>query len=480
MPSNVLILCSDEHMRDAAGCYGHGLVRTPTLDRLAGRGALFANAYTPSPVCVPARASIATGRYVHQHGCWSNTQAFHGQFRGWGQALIDRGHRVVSAGKLHYRSGADENGFERELVPMYLHDGVGWPYGLLLRGELERLETADMLAREIGPGESDYTRYDRRVCEAACHWLEREAPRDPERPWVLFASFVAPHYPLICPEDFLALYPLEAIDPPDLSGTEDMLAHPALAALRRMLDYDDHFTEETRRIGRACYYGLCSFVDHLMGEVLAALERSGQADDTLVLYVSDHGEMLGNKTLWTKSVMYEESAAIPMLAAGPGIPAGRRVETPVSLIDIHQTVLQAAGVDLPPQEVPLHGLPLQELAGGADRERPVISEYHDGGALTGITMLRYRNWKYVAYAGFEPQLFDLAEDPKETRNLASDPAFAEARALCAGELGKFLDPEAVSAQALASQKEVIATLGGKEAILAGADFGFTPVQSEAP
>lgn len=245
-------------------------------------------------------------------------------------------------------SGEDDNGFDRELVPLYLHKAVGWPYDL---------------------------------------------------------------------------YPPDAIDPP----------------------------------------------------LLAALERSGQAEDTLVLYVSDHGEMLGNKTLWTKCVMYEESAAIPMIAAGPGIPAGRWVETPASLIDLQQTVLQATGAGEELQDAGLYGRSLVDLAQQPDQERAVISEYHDGGAITGITMLRYRNWKYVHYVGYQPQLFDLEADPRETRNLAADPAHAEACALCRAELFRILDPDSEDARARRSQEDLVRRLGGKEAILQGEDFGFTPI-----
>jgi len=477
MPSNVLILCSDEHMRDAMGCYGHPLVKTPNLDALARRGTRFTNAYTPSPVCVPARASLATGRYVWQTGCWSNTQPFHGQFPGWGQRLIDRGHRVVSAGKLHYRSGADDNGFDSELVPLYLHHGIGWPYGLLLRGQHDVLSSTPEMAEQIGPGESDYTRYDRRVCQVACDWLEK-APRDPDRPWVLFASFVAPHYPLICPQEFYDLYPLDQVDAPDLAGTDTMMAHPVLAAMRRMLDYDDHFDDHTRLVARAAYYGLCSFVDHLMGRVIDTLERTGQAEDTLVVYVSDHGEMLGNKTAWTKCTMYEESVAIPMIAAGPGMPVGETCAIPASLIDLPPTVLQATGAGVPPEDAGLYGRSLSDLAAGEDPDRAVISEYHDGGAITGITMLRWRNWKYVYYAGYPPQLFDLAKDPKETLDLAADPGHRDVCAACEAKLRSFLDPEAENERAYRSQEAVIAGLGGKEAILNGEDFGFTPIPAE--
>ena len=149
--NNVLIFMADEHAREGLGCYGHPKIHTPVLDRLAATGTRFTQAYTPSPVCVPARAAFATGRYVHQIGCWSNAQPYHGQIPGWGQRLIAAGHEVVSIGKLHYRSRQDDNGFSREIIPLHVRNGVGFIQGLLRR-EYHVFETAHF-ADEIGPGE---------------------------------------------------------------------------------------------------------------------------------------------------------------------------------------------------------------------------------------------------------------------------------------------------------------------------------------
>ncbi len=163
---NVLILISDEHLREAMGCYG-GAVHTPNLDKLAARGTRFTQAVTPSPICVPARASLATGRYVHDIGFWSNAQPYDGSVKGWGHRLIDEGHRVVSIGKLHYRSADDDNGFDQEIIPLHVKDGVGWVRGLLGRdGSL--WGKAAHFAQEIGPGLCDYNRYDIRVGEETC------------------------------------------------------------------------------------------------------------------------------------------------------------------------------------------------------------------------------------------------------------------------------------------------------------------------
>jgi len=177
-PTNLLFILSDEHRRDFLGCAGDPVAKTPHLDALARRGTVFSNAYANSPICVPTRACIATGRYVHDNRCWDSVQAYHGQIRSWGHRLIEKGHQVVSAGKLHYRDTADDNGFSREILPMHILNGVGWAKGLI-RDPLPEYEEAAGYAAEIGPGESVYTRYDRNVCTSACDWLKTEAYRDP-------------------------------------------------------------------------------------------------------------------------------------------------------------------------------------------------------------------------------------------------------------------------------------------------------------
>ncbi|HIC25329.1 MAG TPA: hypothetical protein EYO82_05385, partial [Gammaproteobacteria bacterium] len=237
---NILLIVSDEHAREALGCYGADHVHTPNIDGLAQRGTVFRHAYTPSPICVSARACIATGTYVHQNRCWSNAQPYHGQITGWGHRLIEAGHRVVSVGKLHYRSTQDANGFDTEIMPLHVKDGIGWARGLLGRDGSSWSGTAHF-AEEIGPGLCDYNLYDMKVSEAACQWLRREAPKASQKPWVLCASFVSPHYPLVVPQHYFDLYPLSEIEPPRLNSSLELSNHPVLEAMRDYLNYDDFF-----------------------------------------------------------------------------------------------------------------------------------------------------------------------------------------------------------------------------------------------
>ena len=234
-PTNVLFIMSDEHTREILGCYGNQIVKTPNLDALAQRGTQFVNAYTNSPICVPARAGFATGRYIHQTRCWDSAQPYHGQIPSWGHRLIAAGHRVVSIGKLHYRDSRDQNGFIEEILPVHILNGIGWTKGLLRENLPEYPEAADF-AREIGPGETTYTHYDRKVCKAACNWLRNEAPAYTDKPWVLFVGLVAPHFPLIAPRSFYELYSSDDIPRPRLSGLEARSMHQAVVAVRNFFN----------------------------------------------------------------------------------------------------------------------------------------------------------------------------------------------------------------------------------------------------
>ena len=182
---NVIVFMSDEHSCSVMGAYGNTLVHTPTLDSLAARGVRFDSAYTPSPICIPARASFATGTQVFQHRCWSSAEPYYGQHQSWMHRLRDRGHQVVSIGKLHYRAAADDTGFSEQILPMYLaNNGAGWPQGLQRR-PMATFPGAVEMASLLGPGETDYTRYDRDITAAAVKWLGQLPSKD-ELPCVVF------------------------------------------------------------------------------------------------------------------------------------------------------------------------------------------------------------------------------------------------------------------------------------------------------
>jgi choline-sulfatase len=474
MAQNVLFIMSDEHQQKSAGCYGHPFVKTPTIDTLAEGGTLFTNAYTTSPICVPARASFATGRFIHDIGYWDNAHAYEGRVEGWGHAMQKAGMHCLSIGKLHYRSEQDPTGFDEQIVPLHIVEGKG-SVGGCIKQPLAPPIMKSKLATDIGPGDSGYLRYDRSIMENTCNWLKDEAPKHKDRPWALFCSFVCPHFPLIAPHEFYDMYPHDILEHPK-GNHKDYPLHPWIEKFRALQCHDDFFTEETRKVAIASYYGLCSYLDSNIKKVLEALEESGLRDDTLIVYTADHGENLGTRRLWGKSNMYEESAAIPMILSGPGVPSGKVVNTPVTLADGAATILEAVGLEVEPVN---GNRSVRDIANEPDDlSRVAFSEYHATGADTASFMIRKGKYKCIHYVNYEPELFDQEADPEEEKNLAADEAFASVLAELQGELTARIDPDAVNAEAQKSQAALVEAAGGREAVLNKGSFQGTPAPGE--
>lgn len=471
---NLLVIMSDEHSPKMLGCHGHPLVKTPHLDRLAARGTRFASAYTTSPVCIPARAAFACGKYIHQIGFWDNADPYDGSVPSWHHRLRDSGHPVVSIGKLHFRTTEDDNGFTEEIVPMHVIEGKGDLMGLV-RSELPVRKGAYKMARFAAPGESSYTFYDREIAARAQVWLRQEASKPSARPWVLFVSFVCPHFPLTAPPEFYYHYhDNPGLARPKLYEKHERPEHPYLVEYRRSFNYDDYFDDDAVRRATAGYYGLCSFLDENIGKLVRALEEAGLADETRVLYTSDHGDNLGARGCWGKSTLYEEAAGVPLIMAGPDIPRGVVVDVPASHVDCYPFIMQAVGRDTPGMCDGHPGVSLFDLARGANPERNVLSEYHGMGSTTGAFMIRHHRYKYIYYVGYPPQLFDLVADPEELNDLAGEPRYATTLAECDGQLRGICDPDEVDARAKRRQAQLLEQNGGREAVIRRGDLGFTP------
>jgi choline-sulfatase len=474
-PMNLIVFMSDEHQRDLTGYAGDKLVATPHLDALAARGTNFTDAYCCSPICIPARASFAVGKYIHQIGFWDNGDPYDGSTPSWHHRLRARGHRVDSIGKLHFRKTEDDNGFNEEIIPMHVIEAKGDLMGLV-RENMPKRKGAYKMAKMAGPGESIYTRYDRDIAARAQVWLREEAPRHTDKPWVLFVSLVAPHFPLTAPPEYFYRYYNDPNLPwPKLYAKDERPDHPYLRDYAESCCYDEHFTsEDLVRRARAGYFGLCTFMDEQVGKVMAALEDCGLADRTRVLYTSDHGDNLGARGLWGKSTMYEEAAAVPMIIAGPGIPEGKTCATPASHVDVYPFIMECVGEtggDMTDADYP--GVSLAALADGAQPDRTVVSEYHAMGSTTAAFMARVGRYKLVYYVDYRPQLFDLEADPAEITDLAGDPAYADVLKDCEAKLRTVCDPEAVDARCRERQNYLLELNGGREAVIARGDLGFS-------
>ena len=355
---------------------------------------------------------------------------------------------------------------------MHVVQGKGDLLGLLRRPDMPARRGASKLIDMAGPGESDYTRYDRDICARAQVWLRESAPKFRDKPWVLFVSLVAPHFPLTSLPEHFYRYPPAMIPLPKAYGDQAEPRHPYIEEYARTIPYNDHCKGEADvKRALAGYFGLVSLLDEHVGKIIKTLNDTGLSDNTRVLYTSEHGDNNGARRLWGKSTMYDESAGVPMILAGPGVASGRVVNTVTSLIYVYPTVLEALGVK--PEPLP-HARSLFEIASHGDSDRTVVSEYHATGSSAAYFMLRTPRWKYVEHVRFGPQLFDMELDPEELRDLAGDAAHAAVLAECAAMLRTYCDPKTVDARAKARQAEILCANGGEAVVIKRGDLPFSP------
>ena len=479
-PLNLLVITSDQHRRTAAGCYGHPLAHTPNLDALAARGVRFDTAYCNFPICVPSRASLATGRYAHELGVWDNAAPYIGQRPSWGHRLVEHGNAVTTIGKLHFRRPDDDSGFPDQRIPMHVKQGVGDLYGSL-RPDVPRQRNYLNTAANPRVGESEYMRYDAAITCKAVDWLATEASQH-SAPWCLWVSYTLPHSPFAAAAEDLARYPLEDMKLPVNFRSPDWPHHPHIDYIReqRIQSPDEELDEAVVRRTIATYLAMCTYLDRQIGSVLGALAEQGLQGSTRVIYTSDHGEMLGDHGMWGKNLMYEGAAAVPFLMAGPDVARGEVVRQPVSLVDLFPTIAAGVGAPLAEADDDLPGMSLWPAGqGDALPDRTIFSEYHASGCREAMYMLRDASHKYVNHVGDPPQLFDLTADPNETRDLAADPQSAPLLEQFERHLRTVVDPEAMDRAAKADQARRIAAGGGLEVInQRGPIAGGTPAPDQ--
>ena len=450
------------------------IFKTPNLDRLAERGVTFDRAYTNCPICVPERASLATGRFVHQIGNWDNAHPYHGENESWHHLLRGNGVDVAVIGKLHFRSADDDNGFSEEIDTLHVFQG-GDLHGCI-RDERAQVRQKAGEIRAAGPGNSSYLEYDARIADQAVAWLQDRIASQNGKPWTLWVSFVCPHPPYIAPPEWFDFYANKAIPHPPQMRPEDWNRHPALELLRHLHDQEIPFSEEEVMQMNRAYAGCVSNLDQNIGTVLQAISELQLEDSTNIVYTTDHGESRGSRGLFGKFTMYEESANVPFIAAGPDFPRGQESNIPVSLVDLFPTFTKNFGISTGDDGRP--GVALQDLLSEPPERRYVFSEYHALHFQHGVFMVCDERYKYIHYHNDPPELYDLESDPEENLNLSGNPEFEEIEKRLKQALLDIVDPEEVDAQAKASQAEIIKSHGGFEAVLRRGHFHNSPIPGE--
>ncbi len=447
---NILFLMSDQHTQKITGCYGDPLVRTPHLNALAQRGVAFDNAYCPSPICTPSRMSLLTGRWPVTQACWTNSDMLASDIPTYLHCLGAAGYRPALIGRLHSVGPDQLRGYAEREVGDHSSNWIGGrPHQM---GVLDRTNDPFRVSlQRSGAGQSAYELHDEDVADAACAWLERHVARraaGDDQPFALGVGMMLPHQPYVARAADFAPY-AETIGLPAIARPDEAADHPYLVKWRHITGTADVCDAETLR-ARAAYYGLVTRLDALIGQVLARLEASGLADDTIVIYTSDHGDQLGERGLWWKQTFYDESAKVPLIVAWPGqLPQGEHRSQVVNLVDLGPTLLDAVGAPALPTTDGVSFLPVLRNA-AAPWLNLTYSEYctdgsarWDGGNSVVQRMVRCDNWKLIYFHGYRPQLFDLARDPHETQDLGADPIHAATRERLLKLLHAGWNPEAI-------------------------------------
>jgi choline-sulfatase len=431
-PPNLLVIMSDEHNASVTGCYGNKLVRTASLDALAARGITFEAAYTNSPLCVPARLAFTAGKYISRVGAWSNDCWLPSpDYPSLPRVLNAAGYESFLCGKQHY-DRACRYGFVE--IGGNMNNGLMTGRGGRRAADDTRVNTAARDGRfaSFHAGEnSPVLNHDRRVTAGALDFLSKR--QRTEKPFFLFLGYLAPHFPLTVPERCWEPYkgkvPMPELPPGHVESQPLNYHH-----LRRGFGIVETDPELVRK-GRELYHGLTQWVDEEIGKVLDALAKSAFAEDTVVIYTTDHGENMGEHALWWKNCMYQQAARIPLLISWPDRwKGGQRRTGACSLVDVVQTIAELGGAK-PGDDWNGASLcrwmdePSTSLGPGpkAPWKDMAVSEYYAHNIASGFAMLRQGNHKYVYHTPpddrhpAQRELYELQADPGEFTNLASRP-----------------------------------------------------------
>ncbi|SNB78363.1 choline-sulfatase [Arboricoccus pini] len=446
---NILILMADQMTPSALPFHGNRAVKAPVMAKLAAAGVVFESAYCNSPLCAPSRAILMSGRLPSKTGAFDNAAAFPTETPTFAHYLRAAGYRTILTGKMHFCGTDQLHGFEERLTTDIYPADYGWTPDWAQPDV--RQEWYHNMGSVLEAGVAVRTNqldFDEEVVFTAERKLYDLARDKDRRPFCMTVSLTHPHDPFAIPERYWNLYEESVIEPPRIPAPSE--PDPHMRRLRFVSDMDDpRVTFEHVLRARRAYLGAISYVDEQFGRVLDALERTGFSQDTIVVLLSDHGEMLGEHGLWYKMSFLEGSARIPLVIKAPGLEP-RRVKAAVSAIDLLPTLAEIAGVRA--FSTPLEGQSLVPHLHGRPGPDLVLGEYLAEGVVAPMVMIRRGGFKFIHCPGDPDQLFALDADPDETSNLADDQAFADVLRGFKDEVARRWDLEALDRQVRESQQ----------------------------
>jgi choline-sulfatase len=468
---NLLFLFSDQHAQKITSCYGDEIVQTPNLDRIAKNGVIFSNAYCPSPLCVPSRMSLLSGRYPSQQEVWMNDDFLASDVPTFAHSLGAAGYEPTIIGRMHAIGPDQLHGYTHREVGDHSPNWIGigrHNMGVLKGAPGPGRATID----KSGIGQSAYQIKDVDTTQAALDFFEGHNTTDP---FCVTVGMMLPHAPYVASAEDYALYDGK-VGPATLMSPDK--EHPWLNWWREKHNIVDVPEDHAIR-ARTAYYALVTRMDKMIGQILDKLEERGLLENTLIVYSSDHGDQIGERGLWWKHTFYEESVKIPMILSWPEqLPKGEARDQVINLVDLNATFLDALGANpLPNSE----GHSFLNIA--KDNSSPwqnlTFSEYcSDVTKWDGMRqrMIRQDDWKLIYYHGFPAQLFNLAEDPQELNDLAEVPEHQAIKEELLSLLLKDWDPDAIEQRMLDKQsdKEILGAWARKTSPTEAYIWNLTP------
>lgn len=417
---NILFIQVDQLTALTLKSYGDKICHAPTLDTLAADGVVFETAYCNFPLCAPSRFSMATGQLCSAVGAYDNAAEFSAEIPTYAHYLRAAGYQTALSGKMHFIGPDQFHGFEKRLTADLYPADFAWVPNWDNEG---KRDTNDPRAVQVAGicHRSVQIDFDEEVTHRAIQEIYDIARSDDDRPFFLQVSYTHPHEPYLCQKEFWDLYEDVEIPLPSVAPLNETKHDPhSLRLLKDFAMLGVEFTQNEIRNAIRAYYGSISYIDQLISRVLGALKNTGADQNTVVIFTSDHGEMLGERGMWFKKHFFEKSMHIPLIVNAPWI-RPERVRELVSLVDLLPTFNAIAGINEAIE--PLEGVDLMSLTGQpqAKRERKIYAEYLAETTPVPIFMIREGDYKYITSSADGELLFNVTNDPDERNNLASNP-----------------------------------------------------------
>lgn len=457
-PPNIVLIMADQLTPSVLPAYGHKTVKAPHIQALADNGVVFENAYCNFPLCVPSRASMMAGRLANNIECWDNATEMPGQIPTMAHYLRGSGYHTILCGKMHFVGPDQVHGFNERITTDIYPSNFSWVPDWI-EGEKYRPTGINMSA-VVDSGKcvrSLQMDYDDEVEYAGIQKIHDLARFQTDKPFFMTVSFTHPHSPYIITEEYWNRYNHDEIEMP----TVDPIPVDALDQHSKWLHYahaqEKHIvTDENIKTSRHAYYGMTSYIDDKVGNIMKTLKDTGQDENTVVILTADHGEMLGERGMWYKQSFYENSVRVPFIVCYPKGYKAARIKENISLVDLLPTLVDiATDGDMPEFASPMDGASLTGLLQGETESwhDVVISEYTGEGVVEPCRMVKRGVYKFMYTHNHPDQLFNLESDPNELDNLADRAGFLHIQQQLKNICLDNWDPEDIKARAIATQKE---------------------------